>query len=34
MRETTTLYKKLGKRYVKHDDYLDDKGLPQGLYLI
>ena len=33
-RETTTLYKKVGKRYVKHDDYLDDKGLPEGLYLI
>ena len=32
-RETTTLYKKVGKRYVKHDDYLDDKGLPEGLYL-
>lgn len=34
MRETTTLYRKVGKRYVKHDDYLDDKGLPEGLYLI
>lgn len=32
-RETTTLYKKVGKRYVKHDDYLDDVGLPEGLYL-
>lgn len=34
MRETTTLYRKVGKRYVKHDDYLDDKGLPEGLYLV
>lgn len=33
MRETTTLYKKVGKRYVKQDDYLDEKGLPEGLYL-
>lgn len=33
MRKTTTLYKKVGKRYIKHDDYLDDVGLPQGLYL-
>jgi len=29
----TTLYKKIGRRYVKHDDFLDPKGLPQGLYL-
>lgn len=27
------LYKKVGKRYVKHDDYRDEKGLPCGLYL-
>ena len=33
MRETTTLYKKVGRRYVKHDDYLDERGLPEGLYL-
>lgn len=32
-RKTTTLYKKVGKRYVKHDDYLDEIGLPEGLYL-
>lgn len=31
--ETLTLYKKSGKRYVKHDDYLDERGLPCGLYL-
>jgi hypothetical protein len=28
-----TLYKKIGKRYVKHDDYLEPAGLPCGLYL-
>lgn len=33
MSKTTTLYKKVGKRYVKHDDYLDEVGLPEGLYL-
>jgi len=33
MRETTTLYRKVGKRYIKHDDYINEKGLPQGLYL-
>ena len=32
-RETTTLYKKVGKRYIKHNDYLNDVGLPEGLYL-
>lgn len=32
-RKTTTLYKKVGKRYIKHDDFLDDIGLPEGLYL-
>ena len=32
-RETTTLYKKVGRRYIKFDDFLEDKGLPQGLYL-
>ena len=31
--ETTTLYRKVGKRYVKHNDYLRDAGLPCGLYL-
>ena len=31
--ETTTLYKKVGRRYVKHDDYLTETGLPVGLYL-
>ena len=29
----TTLYKKVGRKYVKHDDYLEEKGLPEGLYL-
>lgn len=28
-----TLYEKKGRRYVKHDDYLDPVGLPTGLYL-
>ena len=31
--ETLTLYKKVGRRYLKHDDYLDERGLPCGLYL-
>lgn len=31
--ETLTLYKKVGKRYVKFDDYRDERGLPCGLYL-
>ncbi len=31
--ETTTLYRKIGKRYIKQDDYLNEKGLPCGLYL-
>lgn len=31
--ETLTLYKKVGKRYFKHEDYLDERGLPCGLYL-
>jgi molybdopterin biosynthesis enzyme MoaB len=31
--ETTTLYKKVGKKYVKHDDYGHEGGLPCGLYL-
>ena len=29
--ETLTLYKKVGKRYVKYDDYRDPRGLPCGL---
>lgn len=33
MKETKTLYRKVGKKYVKHDDYLDERGLPCGLYL-
>lgn len=31
--ETLTLYKKVGRRYIKHDDYFDERGLPIGLYL-
>ena len=31
--ETLTLYKKVGKRYVKFDDFREDRGLPCGLYL-
>lgn len=33
MKKTTTLYEKIGNRYFEHDTYLDEKGLPQGLYL-
>ena len=31
----TTLYKKVGRRYVEHDTYSDNlNNLPQGLYLL
>jgi len=28
-----TLYEKVGKRYRKVNDYYEDRGLPEGLYL-
>ena len=31
----TTLYKKVGRKYVKHNTYSDNlNGLPEGLYLL
>jgi hypothetical protein len=28
-----TFYEKVGKRYRKVNDYYEDRGLPEGLYL-
>ena len=28
------LYKKVGKRYVVYNNYFDETGLPEGLYLL
>lgn len=33
MQKETILYKKVGRRYKEYNSYLDEKGLPEGLYM-